>query len=70
MFREPYDSRFSHTDCSKVANKKQRDNAAQDAEMKKRKEESEAKNEEDETAEDSSAPADLLAAEGEEDVIF
>ncbi|KAK1766774.1 ATP synthase subunit D-domain-containing protein [Phialemonium atrogriseum] len=54
----------------KVANKKQRDNAAQDAEMKKRKEESEAKNEEDETAEDSSAPADLLAAEGEEDVIF
>lgn len=53
----------------KVSNKKQRDNAAQDAEMKRRKEERATREQEDETPE-ASGPTDLLAAEGDEDVIF
>ncbi|OAA68350.1 vacuolar ATP synthase subunit d [Niveomyces insectorum RCEF 264] len=51
----------------KVAGKKQRDTAAEDAEMKARKEASEKENQ---APERENVPADLLAAEGEEDVIF
>ncbi|EAQ87969.1 vacuolar ATP synthase subunit D [Chaetomium globosum CBS 148.51] len=52
--------------------KKQRDTAAADAEMKKRKEESEEKGEENVApgAEDSAGPTDLLVAAEDEDVIF
>lgn len=50
----------------KVANKKQRDTAAQDAEMKAKKEAQGGK----ENRGDSSGPSDMLAAEEEEDVIF
>ncbi|KAK4060270.1 hypothetical protein Trihar35433_10134 [Trichoderma harzianum] len=52
----------------KVANKKQRDNAAADAEMKARREAME-KNESDASKQDS-GPADILAAEDDDDVIF
>lgn len=54
----------------KVANKKQRDNAAQDAEMKKRREELALRDRENQALEESSGPADILAAEDDEDVIF
>lgn len=50
----------------KVANKKQRDTAALDAEMKARREANAGK----EKNGDDSGPSDLLAAEEEEDVIF
>lgn len=50
----------------KVANKKQRDTAALDAEMKARREANAGK----EKNSDDSGPSDLLAAEEEEDVIF
>lgn len=62
-------SNFGYADRPKVSNKKQRDNAAQDAEMKRRKEERATREQEDETPE-ASGPTDLLAAEGDEDVIF
>ena len=52
----------------KVANKKQRDNAAQDAEMKARQ--AEHADKENAEPDNQSGPADILAAEGEEDVIF
>jgi V-type H+-transporting ATPase subunit D len=55
--------------CKQVANKKQRDNAAQDAEMKKRREEA-ALRDEDQAPESSTGPADILSAEDDEDVIF
>ena len=51
----------------KVANKKQRDNAAADAEMKARKE---AQGYKENNGDQDSAPADILGAEEEEDVIF
>jgi len=60
-----------------VANKKQRDNAAQDAEMKAKREAKAAakaaldqENQEPEEAQDTAGPTDLLAAEEDEDVIF
>lgn len=53
-----------------VANKKQKDNAASDAEMKRRKEEKAAQGQENQAPEDTSGPTDLLAAEEDEDVIF
>ncbi|KAL1871705.1 hypothetical protein VTK73DRAFT_1926 [Phialemonium thermophilum] len=53
----------------KVANKKQRDNAADDEEMQKRKEALVAADQENKVPE-KSGPADLLAAEEDEDVIF
>jgi V-type H+-transporting ATPase subunit D len=59
-------------DPVQVANKKQRDNAAADAERKQRKEELAARGEENEAPEPEQAagPTDLLAAEEDEDVIF
>lgn len=53
-----------------VANKKQKDNAASDAEMKKKREDAAARGQENTTPEDTSAPSDLLGAEDDEDVIF
>lgn len=50
----------------KVANKKQRDTAEQDAEMKAKREANAGK----ESRDDNSGPSDMLAAEEEEDVIF
>lgn len=61
------------TDTLQVANKKQRDNAALDAELKAKREAKEAQDKEDEAsgAQDATAgPVDLLAAEDDEDVIF
>jgi V-type H+-transporting ATPase subunit D len=52
-----------------VANKKQKDIAASDAEMKKKREAAQAGNQENQAPEDS-GPTDLLAAEEDEDVIF
>lgn len=52
----------------KVANKKQRDNAAADAEMKAKREALAAKEEVETNA--ASGPADILGAEDDEDVIF
>jgi V-type H+-transporting ATPase subunit D len=54
----------------KVAGKKQRDIAEQDAELKKRREALEAKEQKTEAPDESSGPADILAAEDDEDVIF
>ncbi|KAK4134196.1 vacuolar ATP synthase subunit D [Trichocladium antarcticum] len=55
----------------KVANKKQRDTAAADAEMKKKNAEREANGEKHKAPEvDDSTPADILQAEGDEDIIF
>jgi V-type H+-transporting ATPase subunit D len=54
----------------KVANKKQRDTAAADAEMKARRQ-AQADNEgASEKKPDNAAPTDILAAEEDEDVIF
>lgn len=56
-----------------VAGKKQRDNAIADAEMKARREalaEKEAAEKGDAPKEDDSTPADILAADDDEDVIF
>lgn len=50
----------------KVANKKQRDTAEQDAELKAKREADGEK----ENANNHSGPSDILAAEDEEDVIF
>jgi len=54
----------------KVANKKQRDNAAADAEMKAKREALAGRNGGEEAKANESGPADLLAAEDDEDVIF
>ncbi|OIW32446.1 hypothetical protein CONLIGDRAFT_630123 [Coniochaeta ligniaria NRRL 30616] len=54
----------------KVANKKQKDNAASDAEMKKKREDKAARDQENQAPEEASGPTDLLAAEEDEDVIF
>lgn len=54
----------------KVANKKQRDTAALDAEMAAKREVEAEAGKEKFVEEDTSAPADMLAAEEEEDVIF
>lgn len=59
------------SNVTQVANKKQRDNAAADAEMKARREvlatkEAEAANGD----EDAASPTDMLAAGEDEDVIF
>ncbi|KAF4452220.1 vacuolar atp synthase subunit d [Fusarium albosuccineum] len=53
-----------------VANKKQRDTAAADAEMKARREAQAAAQGGDKTQKEDSAPADILGAEDDEDVIF
>lgn len=56
-----------------MANKKQRDNAAADAEMKAKREAKAAydqENQEPEAPDATSGPTDLLAAEDDEDVIF
>ena len=55
-----------------VANKKQRDNAAADAELKQRKEEQASREQGNQgsKASDDAGPADILAAEEDEDVIF
>ncbi len=53
-----------------VANKKQKDNAASDAEMKKKREDKQARDQENQVPEDTSGPSNLLAAEEDEDVIF
>lgn len=61
------------TDPFQVANKKQQDVAAQDAEIKRLKLEQAAQGKKDAVAdepESSAGPADLLEAEGDEDVIF
>lgn len=61
------------TDPFQVANKKQQDVAAQDAEIKRLKLEQAAQGKKDTVAdepESSAGPADLLEAEGDEDVIF
>jgi len=50
-----------------VANKKQRDTAAEDAELKARKL---AQAEKENAQPDDSAPADILAVEDDEEVIF
>ena len=52
-----------------VANKKQADNAASDAEMKQRREDL-ARDQENQAPEENQGPTDLLAAEEDEDVIF
>ena len=52
-----------------VAGKKQRDNAAADAEMKAKKEAA-AKEGKTSAAEEASGPADILGAQDDEDVIF
>lgn len=59
-------------DFEQVANKKQRDTARDDAEVKKKKEDNEAAGEENGAPEAGNAagPVDLLAAEEDEDVIF
>ncbi|GAB1319030.1 H(+)-transporting V1 sector ATPase subunit D [Madurella fahalii] len=55
----------------KVANKKQRDTAALDAELKKKREDREAAGQENQTpGAEESGPADLIAAEEDQDVIF
>jgi V-type H+-transporting ATPase subunit D len=58
----------------KVANKKQRDNAAQDAEMKAKRAAKAALEQEngqpEEVADATTGPTDLLAAEEDDDVIF
>jgi V-type H+-transporting ATPase subunit D len=58
-----------HLTPEQVANKKQKDNAASDAEMKKRRED-QARDQENQAPDDNSGPSDLLAAEEDEDVIF
>ncbi len=66
----------SRTHPLQVANKKQRDIAAQDAEMKQKRLEAAARQENGENNENNapeegdSAPADILAAEEDNDVIF
>ena len=59
------------TDPPQVANKKQRDNVAADAERKQRSEDLDlAAREAENEAPEAAGPADLLAAEEDEDVIF
>jgi V-type H+-transporting ATPase subunit D len=53
-----------------VANKKQRDTAAADAEMKARREAADALEAGDKVDGDAAGPTDILAGEDEEDVIF
>jgi len=53
-----------------VAGKKQRDNAALDAELKEKREAQEKRDKEEGEAAEASGPADILAAEEDEDVIF
>ncbi|KAL6881521.1 ATP synthase subunit D domain-containing protein [Trichoderma novae-zelandiae] len=54
----------------KVANKKQRDNATADAEMKVKREAAEKKEAEEGATAQDSGPADILAGEEDDDVIF
>jgi V-type H+-transporting ATPase subunit D len=54
----------------KVANKKQRDTAAADAEMKAKKEASAAADQENVEPEGESGPSDILATGEDDDVIF
>jgi V-type H+-transporting ATPase subunit D len=67
-------SRSRQSNKVQVANKKQKDSAAADAEMKKRREDQAAdqaaRDQENQAPEDTSGPTDLLAAEEDEDVIF
>lgn len=59
------------TNNKKVANKKQRDTAAADAEMKAKREAQAEKNvPNQEKVQDATGPTDLLAAEEDDDVIF
>lgn len=73
VFRTDINSELDELDreefyrLKKVANKKQRDTAAQDAEMKAKKEAQAGKENRDD---DNSGPSDMLAAGDEEDVIF
>jgi V-type H+-transporting ATPase subunit D len=60
----------NHLTDIQVANKKQKDNAAQDAEMKKRREDQAARDQENKAPEDTNETTDMLAAEDDEDVIF
>lgn len=65
--RPPRETILTHL---QVAGKKQRDNAALDAELKEKREAQEKRDKEEGEAAEASGPADILAAEEDEDVIF
>ena len=56
--------------CDQVANKKQRDTAAADAEMKARREAQAQTQEDDISREAESGTTDILAADDDDDIIF